>query len=104
MKAAKAKKGWKVGGAQDFLELSDKEAEFIEMKVRLSQEIKELRKKNKLSQTEMADILGSSQSRVAKMEAGDPSVSVALLMKGMLALGASRKDIAKALGSSQRAA
>lgn len=108
MKAAKVKKiekkGWKVGTTQDFLGLSDEEAEFIEMKVRLSQRLKELRKKRRLSQTEMADILGSSQSRVAKMESGDPSVSVDLLMKGMLALGATRKDIAKVLGSSQKAA
>lgn len=108
MKAAKAKKiekkGWKMGSAQDFLGLSDEEAEFIEMKVRLSRKLKELRKKNQLSQTEMADVLGSSQSRIAKMESGDPSVSVDLLMKGMLALGASRKDIAKVLGSSQKAA
>ena len=108
MKAAKVKKiekkGWKVGTAQDFLGLSDEEAEFFEMKVRLSQKLKELRKKRRLSQTEMADILGSSQSRVAKMESGDPSVSVDLLMKGMLALGATRKDIAKVLGSSQKAA
>ncbi len=108
MKTAKAKniekKGWKVGSVQDFLGLSDEEAEFIEMKVRLSQRLKELRKKNRLSQTDLADILGSSQSRVAKMESGDPTVSVDLLMKGMLALGATRKDIAKVLGGSMKAA
>jgi hypothetical protein len=41
----------------------------------------------------------SSQSRIAKMEAGDPSVSIDLIMKSLLALGASPKDVAKAISS-----
>jgi len=51
-----------------------------------------------LTQTELAKHLGSSQSRVAKLEAGDTSVSLDLLIRGLLAVGASRKDVAQALG------
>ena len=101
MKASKRKKlenaGWKVGGIEDFLGLSAEEAEFIEMKLALSRFLKQSRLKKKLSQVAFANRIDSSQSRVAKMEAGDPSVSIDLLMKSILALGASKKDVAKAL-------
>ena len=43
--------------------------------------------------------LGSSQSRVAKMEAADPSVSLDLLVRGLLATGASPRDIGRVLVS-----
>jgi transcriptional regulator with XRE-family HTH domain len=52
------------------------------------------------TQTEVADLIGSSQSRVAKMEAGDPSVSVDLLIRTLLALGANRRQVGRAIGSS----
>jgi len=101
MKASKRKKlenaGWKVGGVEDFLGLSSEEAEFIEMKLALSRFLKQSRLKKKLSQVAFAKRIDSSQSRVAKMEAGDPSVSIDLLMKSILALGASKKDVARAL-------
>jgi len=95
-------KGWKLGDAQDFLELSDEEIALIEMKLSLSRSLKELRQQKRISQTELARRIDSSQSRVAKMEAGDASVSMELLVKALLALGASRKELAKSIG--QRAA
>lgn len=101
MKAAKRKKleskGWKVGSVEDFLELSSEEVAYIEMKLSLSNSLKERRAKEKLSQVEVAKIFKTSQSRVAKMEAGDPSVSIDLLVKSLLALGASPKELAKAI-------
>lgn len=101
MKAAKRKtleaKGWKVGSAEDFLELLPEEVAYIEMKYALSKTLKAHRAKEKLSQIEVARIFKTSQSRVAKMEAGDPSVSIDLLIKSLLALGASPKDLAKAI-------
>ena len=101
MKAAKQKKleskGWKVGPVEDFLELSNEEVAYIEMKYALSNSLKERRTKEKLSQVEVAKIFKTSQSRVAKMEAGDPSVSIDLLVKSLLALGASPKELAKAI-------
>ena len=101
MKATKRKKleskGWKVGSVEDFLELSSEEVAYIEMKHALSNSLKERRAKENLSQVEVAKIFKTSQSRVAKMEAGDPSVSIDLLVKSLLALGASPKELAKAI-------
>ena len=42
-------------------------------------------------------MLKSSQSRVAKMEKGDPTVSVDLLVKSLIAMGANKESIAKAI-------
>ena len=96
------KAGWKLGDARDFLELSDEEAAYIEMRILLVQKLRDLRQAKKMSQTDLAKLIGSSQSRVAKMESGDPSVSTDLLLKAMLALGATRSQIAKTIGSPAR--
>ena len=104
MKAAKRKKleaaGWKTGSAEDFLGLSPEELAYVEMKLALSRFLREKRIRKKLSQVEVAARIESSQSRVAKMETGDPSVSIDLLMKSLFALGASRKELARVIGSS----
>lgn len=97
-------KGWKVGTAADFLELTPEEEAFIEMKMSLSQSLKEMRKRKRLSQVAFAKLINSSQSRVAKMEAGAASVSIDLLIKSLLTLGASQKDLAKAISSKSKAA
>jgi len=101
MKAAKQRKleakGWKIGSVTDFLKLSPEEAAYIELKLSLSNSLKERRSKKKITQVEFAKMVNTSQSRVAKMEAGDPSVSIDLLVKSLLALGASPKDLAKAI-------
>jgi len=89
--------GWRVGEAEDFLELTAEEVAFVELKLALSSGLKDLRAEHGLTQGELAEKLGSSQSRVAKMEASDPSVSVDLLMRGMLAAGATKKDIAEVI-------
>lgn len=98
------KNGWKVGGVKEFLNLNPDEEEFIEMKLALSRSLQERRLKKNMTQAELADLLESSQSRVAKMEAGDPSVSFDLLVKSLLMLGTSRKAIARVLGKSESAA
>ena len=92
-----AKKGWKVGTAAEFLELSPAEIAYIEMKLALSNELRERRRRKRLTQGQLAKLIKSSQSRVAKMEAGDPEVSLDLLIKSLLALGASKKDLAKSM-------
>lgn len=89
--------GWATGSAADFLNLSTDEAAFVELKLALSEELRTRREHEGLSQTALAKKLGSSQSRVAKMEASDPSVSVDLLIRGLLAAGASRREIASAI-------
>jgi len=90
--------GWRVGGAKEFLGLSDVEAAFIEIRVALGRHLRERRMQQGLSQSDLAAKVGSSQSRVAKMEAADPTVSLDLLIRSLLALGASSADIGKALG------
>ncbi len=94
-------KGWKTGDAQDFLDLSDAEAAFIDMKLALAEDLRARRLRKHLNQTQLARIIGSSQSRVAKMEAGDPSVTVDLLIRSLLKLGAERPDVAKAVAASK---
>jgi ribosome-binding protein aMBF1 (putative translation factor) len=86
-------KGWKVGSAKDFLGLTDQEAAYIELRVKLAQGLKARRNSRGLSQTELAKVVRSSQSRVAKMEAGDPTVSLDLLVRSLLALGASNREL-----------
>lgn len=89
--------GWKVRSAAEFLGLSAEEAAFVELKVALGQSLRRWRTRQKLTQGELAVRLQSSQSRVAKMEAADPTVSVDLLVRSLLKLGARRKDIARAI-------
>ena len=101
MRAAKKKKleaaGWTVGDTEDFLELSPEQNAFVEMKVKLAEAVREQRKRRKWTQTHLADLISSSQSRVAKIEAGDPSVSLDLVFKSLFALGNSPKDVGKIL-------
>ena len=89
-------KGYIIGSAGDFLGLSKEEAEYIELKLSLSQALAQQRKQKKLTQIQLAKMLNSSQSRVAKMECGDPTVSLDLLVKSLLAIGVSKESIAKA--------
>jgi DNA-binding XRE family transcriptional regulator len=90
-------KGWKIGTVAEFLYLSPEESVYIEMKLALSRNIQERRKDKSLTQEQLARLLKSSQSRVAKMEAGDPSVSLDLLVRSLLVLGEIRKGLAKIL-------
>ena len=92
-------KGWRFGSADDFLGLSEEELALIDLKIALGNALKQRRQKKRLTQKAAAQAIASSQSRVAKMEAGDPSVSIDLLVKSMITLGASRKDVAKAIAS-----
>jgi transcriptional regulator with XRE-family HTH domain len=91
--------GWAMGSVQEFLRLSDADAALIEIKLCLSRSLRERRQQRRVSQVELARRLRSSQSRVAKMEAGDPSVSMDLLVSSLLVLGASATDLAKAIRS-----
>ncbi len=101
MKAAKRKKlesnGWKIGSTADFLELTDEEAAYIELKLQLGNRLKAARTQRRLTQKEFAKRIDSSQSRVAKMETGDRSVSLDLLIKSLLAIGIRNEDIGKAI-------
>lgn len=90
--------GWKVGSADDFLGLSKEESEFVRVKLALARYLKVKRLSNNFSQTDLARKIKSSQSRVAKMESGDSSVTMDLLVHSLLALGTTRKELARIMG------
>jgi DNA-binding XRE family transcriptional regulator len=106
MKADKRRKleaaGWRVGNTSEFLNLTPGESEFVEIKLSLARRLRELREQHNWTQAELARRVGSSQSRVAKMESADPTVSVDLLLKCLLEAGANRKDLGRAVASKRR--
>jgi DNA-binding XRE family transcriptional regulator len=89
--------GWRVGGTQEFLELSDAEMALVDVRVSLARDLRRRRKEKKISQATLARRIGSSQSRVAKMEAGDPSVTIDLLMRTLLRAGSTPADLARVI-------
>lgn len=106
MRAAKKKKleaaGWTVSDTADFLQLSPEESAYVEMKVKLTEAIRYQRRQRKWTQTHLANRIASSQSRVAKIEAGDPSVSLDLVFRSLFALGNTQVDVAKILQKSNQ--
>lgn len=96
--------GWKVETAKDFLKLSREEAALVELRLSLISAVKKSRLKHGISQIELAQRMGSSQSRVAKIEAGDPSISLDLIVRALIAAGATRQDLQKAFTAGERIA
>ena len=94
--------GWRVGDSKDFLDLTPGEAEFVEIKLALARRLREMREEQNWTQAEFARHVGSSQSRVAKMEAADPTVSVDLLLRSLLAVGADRREVGRVLAARRR--
>jgi len=88
-------KGWKVGTVKEFLGLSNEEAAYIELKIKLAAGLRQRRQQKGLSQLDLAAKLESSQSRVAKMEAGDPSVSLDLLIRSLIAFGTTKRELSQ---------
>ena len=91
--------GWQIGSPRRLLGLSTEESAFIEIKLALARHLRMQRQKRGWSQAEVARRIRSSQSRVAKMEAGDALVSIDLLVRTLLAIGATRRDVARMIGS-----
>ena len=91
--------GWRFGNAQEFLGLSDEESAYIDLKARLATGLRERRRRRSLTQADLAKCLHSSQSRIAKMEAGDPSVSLDLLIRSLLILGTSRRELSRIIAT-----
>jgi DNA-binding XRE family transcriptional regulator len=89
--------GWKFGTVQEFLNLDAADMEFIETKLALTKAVKAQRQRRHLTQVALAERMQTSQSRVAKIEKGDPTVSVDLILRALFTLGLSRKELAKAI-------
>ena len=108
MKTAKKQRlesgGWRVGTAAEFLGLSQEEARIVEMKLALSQTLRRHRLKRRITQLELAKRLGSSQSRVAKLEAGASGVTLDLLFRALFATGVSTDEIAREIRPKRRSA
>lgn len=106
MKEAKRRKlvaqGWSVGSVAEFLDLTPEEVRFIEFKLALTDALRRRRAAMRLTQVALAKRLGSSQSRVAKMEAGDPTVSIDLLLRSLFALGVGTREIAQSVSRPPR--
>jgi DNA-binding XRE family transcriptional regulator len=88
--------GFRIGSAADFLGLSDYEQSIVELRLAVGQQVRTLREKLKLSQQQLAARIQSSQSRVAKIEAATPGVSLDLAFRGFFAVGGKIRDLAKA--------
>jgi ribosome-binding protein aMBF1 (putative translation factor) len=108
MKSARRRRlhaaGWKTGDAKDFLGMSDEEALLVELKLALVSAVKRSRQRHGMSQMDLAQRMRSSQSRVAKIEAGDATVSLDLIVRALLATGASRQDLRRAFGAKEKLA
>ncbi len=89
--------GARVTTVKEFLDLSDADMAFIEMKIALAKKLREYRQAAELTQEQVAKRVGSSQSRVAKMEAGDPAVTMDLLVGSLLRLGARPQVVAETI-------
>ncbi|HMB97218.1 MAG TPA: helix-turn-helix domain-containing protein [Balneolaceae bacterium] len=97
-------KGFRVGTAADFLELSPEEETYIDIRLDISNLVKAQRTKRGWTQEQLARAIGSSQSRIAKLEGGDPGISLDLMIKALLRLGTSKKQIGKLLEGELEAA
>ena len=94
-------KGWKIGSAREFLKLTDQEEAYVELRLKLADALKRQRMRRNLTQADLAKTMKSSQSRVAKMESGDASVSLDLIVRSLLAIGTSNKELAKVIAGPQ---
>ena len=93
------KAGFRVGSVTEFLGLTPAESALVEARLALSNALRLRRKSQKLSQSALARRLKSSQSRVAKIEAGDPSVSLDLMVRAFFETGATPAELGKAIAS-----
>lgn len=93
-----AQLGWQETTVEEFLGLTPEEVAYIELKLALSQALKEVRQQQKLSQQALAERIQSSQSRVAKMEKSDSSISLDILIRSLLALGVTPQEIGGFMG------
>lgn len=81
------KAGWTFGDAAEFLGLSNEDREILEFRLKVSREPRRLREGSLLTQRQLANRIGSSQSRVAKIESASQEVSLDLMLRGFFAVG-----------------
>lgn len=92
-------KGWKVTSVAEFLELTPDEEKIIELRLTLSEVLKKQRLASNLTQESFAKMLGTSQSRIAKMEAGDKSVTLDLLIRSIFKTGVNIRELSEMIAA-----
>jgi ribosome-binding protein aMBF1 (putative translation factor) len=85
--------GWKVGNAAEFLGLTEEEQQIIEFRLMVGRGVRRLRESHHLTQRQLAARIGSSQSRVAKIEAASSEVSLDLMLRGFFSAGGRLTDL-----------
>ena len=81
------------------LGLTPEESDYVELKAALGSKLRELRNRKRLSQEDLAKRMGSGQSRFAKLEAADSSVSLDFLVRSLIPFGMTRQDLARVIVS-----
>lgn len=94
--------GWRIGDAADFLGLTEEERLLVELRIKLAERIRQLRKTRRLSQKQVADRLKSTQPRVARIEAASSDVSLDLMFRGLFVVGGRLSDLEDAPQRSPR--
>jgi len=89
-------RGWRAGSAEEFLGLTSEEAALVALRLSLCKLTRELRVERGLTQSALAECMDSSQSRVAKIESCDSSVSFDLVFRSLVCLQASSDDYSRA--------
>jgi transcriptional regulator with XRE-family HTH domain len=89
--------GFRVGSAAEFLGLSEEERRVVELRLAASRVVRERRERGGLTQQRLARLIGSSQSRVAKLETGGAGISLDLVMRAVFAVGGDLRDVVNAL-------
>jgi len=85
--------GYWIGDAEDWLNLSEEERRMVELRVKVSRLVRSLRERYGLTQLQLAKKMKSSQSRVAKIEAGEADVSLDLAFRALFAAGGALADL-----------
>jgi transcriptional regulator with XRE-family HTH domain len=92
-----------VGTVKEFLALSNEESAYIDLKIKLAAGLRQRRQQKGLSQLDLATKLQSSQSSVAKMEASDPSVSLDVLIRSLITLGTTERELSQIITTARAA-
>lgn len=96
--------GWRVADVQDFLGLRNDEMAYIDLCATLRRAARSRREDAGLSQHALARRLGSTKTQVARMESGDPSGSIDLMVRALLATGATAADVADVIAPGRASA
>lgn len=94
--------GFRFGDAEDFLGLTEEERRHVELRLAVSRAVRRRRTQRRLTQQQLAAKLKSSQSRVAKLEAGSEDVSLDLMFRGLFAVGGGLSDLTAAAAANSR--